>query len=676
MATPPPDPQEQGDSALLIDTSFTPTPQPSTSPTHHPSTTSRSPANSQQQSQQQDLPTPPPLFAPSPITPTVNFSPQEEDPDSVLVQLASMGFELDLAEVAVAVSLADRDSTVEAHQEQPALTQSLFEAALAWCLERQGGGADEPRGIVYSPVPSPKPSRPPPPTARPVRGILKPSPVLPPRPPNAFSNFNNSFFKKDWLAKQVDSAANVFNITLSRIRTGGKGPVAGSSSAGSSSNSSSGGGGAGDDLLKSEANAIPYQPGILTNNNEVENDGGFFLPNDIASSAPSSAFVINSSNDSLASLASDTTTSTTNITTKNSTNNKNTLSTLPRSLSSSLSSLQLGPGGSPLPPKPPLQTLPKRVRFSFPDITIDPEEVPDSDGSSQCYGANSTAVGPDKMLPYDDEDREVEAGGGADGTGGWYYDGGGGEGGEGAGVMEAMNSGGDGTSGKSTKMYKSSSTGEGGSSGTDNNSAKAVEGTGGDIPAVDDLYQYYYQACAYRGEEPIEKLVAQLQSAFDRGEKLASLDLSAVVIDKRNVGSLADLFVVDFALKKLRLDNTALEDEVLKIILHAILTCNSLPWLSLANNRRLKTNGMKYIAVFVKKSKTLRYIDVSGIQFDKRAVSYLGHALGHQFSHQQQQVDDGDDGSGIGGGGTATGGKLETLRMDNCRLKFGLLEPL
>ena len=62
----------------------------------------------------------------------------ENDPDMVLAQLLSMGFEVEVCEVAIAECVADRDG-------RDALGQSLLETSIRWIISRQGG--DGPRGI-------------------------------------------------------------------------------------------------------------------------------------------------------------------------------------------------------------------------------------------------------------------------------------------------------------------------------------------------------------------------------------------------------------------------------------------------------------------------------------------------------------------------------------------------
>ncbi|KAJ3322080.1 hypothetical protein HDU76_013953 [Blyttiomyces sp. JEL0837] len=132
---------------------------------------------------------------------------------------------------------------------------------------------------------------------------------------------------------------------------------------------------------------------------------------------------------------------------------------------------------------------------------------------------------------------------------------------------------------------------------------------------IDEVYQYYHNKCGIRGEEPIDALDTQMRDAFEATMPLSRIDLSGVPIGPHNVGALADLLLADFGLKQLSLDGCGLEDEVLK-------------------------------------TKSLKYLDMSGVQFDRRGAAYLNHALGY---------------------GSCT---LEYLKLEDCRIRASLLETL
>ncbi|KAJ3053419.1 hypothetical protein HK097_004306 [Rhizophlyctis rosea] len=439
----------------------------------------------------------------------------ENDPDMVLAQLLSMGFDVEVCEVAIAECVADREGAVG---------QSLLETSIRWIISRQG--EDGPRGIQYSPAPSPKQSRPPPPDARPAKSILK----VGQSPPVTRSQ---SLFKREWLSAKVDQAAEALGATFSKLR--------------SSTTSSP----------WDSTESIP--PGPSTETNTVQ------------STNASSPFVISGSSDSLNAL------------------------------------------GNNQPSNPSLSKLPKHVRFSFPDLTIDlepdftpdPEElaVPSPPGTPPSEDQNSVSE-KDKQFQKVQQQRPAED------EPGW--------------VAEKV---------------------------TVTNAEERVP----DLSA-EDVRNYYHQTCEKKGEAIIPKLDAQMKNAAETSGVLTKIDLSGVSLDRRSAATLADVLIVDFGLQHLNLEGCGLDDESLKAILHSILSCDTLPWLSLANNKKLKMNGIKYISVYVKKSKALRYLDLSGIILERRGLAYLGHALAQ--------------GSMV----PPSGAVLESLRMDSCRLKAPSLE--
>ncbi|KAG0007031.1 hypothetical protein BGZ80_005058, partial [Entomortierella chlamydospora] len=92
----------------------------------------------------------------------------------------------------------------------------------------------------------------------------------------------------------------------------------------------------------------------------------------------------------------------------------------------------------------------------------------------------------------------------------------------------------------------------------------------------------------------------------------------------------------------------------LKMVLYSLLLTDTLTVLSIQDNKKIKVNGFKYISVFVKKTKSLKSLNISGITADKKSVEFLAHAL---------KV-----------GRLGFGSRLQELRMDRCGLRGNLLE--
>ncbi|KAI8884811.1 RNI-like protein [Backusella circina FSU 941] len=140
------------------------------------------------------------------------------------------------------------------------------------------------------------------------------------------------------------------------------------------------------------------------------------------------------------------------------------------------------------------------------------------------------------------------------------------------------------------------------------------------------LLSLYERLCKAKGEPTIDKLVVTLLNQ-PQATSLTRLDLTNQFLDRNNIEPFADLMSLDFGLKELLLDNCRLEDDAIKILMHSLLLNDQITYLSLANNPKIKTNGFKYIAVYIKGSTRLITLDLSYTQPDKRSIEYLSTAM-------------------------------------------------
>ncbi|KAI9034456.1 hypothetical protein DFJ74DRAFT_649592 [Hyaloraphidium curvatum] len=186
----------------------------------------------------------------------------------------------------------------------------------------------------------------------------------------------------------------------------------------------------------------------------------------------------------------------------------------------------------------------------------------------------------------------------------------------------------------------------------------------GEMHTAAEVYQLYMSECDRRREQAIPQLIEDMQEAFARESELLKLDLTGTVIDKRNVYPLAEILSVNFGLRQLSLEACGLDDDCLKIILNNLLTLDRLPWLNLSGNRKLSNNGLKFVAIYVKKSRTLRYLDLSRTALDKTACTFLTHALSMGPVPADSKPED------------ALGASLEVLKLEDCKLKASQLEVL
>ncbi|CAG8767943.1 2492_t:CDS:10, partial [Gigaspora margarita] len=140
------------------------------------------------------------------------------------------------------------------------------------------------------------------------------------------------------------------------------------------------------------------------------------------------------------------------------------------------------------------------------------------------------------------------------------------------------------------------------------------------------------------------------------GGSLSVIDLTGHILDRKISEPIADILTLEFGLEKLIMERCDIEDDTQKVFCHSLLVNDTVSHLNLSNNRRLKSNGFNYLAIYIKKSTTLNYLDLSGTYIDKKSATFLTQALIE--------------------GNNMSGAVLETLKLDGCGLKNNVLEVL
>ncbi|KAF9165440.1 hypothetical protein DFQ26_000121 [Actinomortierella ambigua] len=178
------------------------------------------------------------------------------------------------------------------------------------------------------------------------------------------------------------------------------------------------------------------------------------------------------------------------------------------------------------------------------------------------------------------------------------------------------------------------------------------------IYTAKEILNYYLIACNNREEAPIDRLVLAMRIAASRADNplLQVIDLSGEPLPRKTLDPIADVLTLEFGLTHLILDNCSLDDDTFKVLLHSLLLTDTLAVLSLQDNKKIKQMGFKYISVYLKKTKTLRYLNLSNIPMDKKSAEFLGFAL---------RI-----------GRLGFGSRLEELHLDNCGLRGPVLETL
>ncbi|KAJ3159541.1 hypothetical protein HDU86_001550 [Geranomyces michiganensis] len=171
------------------------------------------------------------------------------------------------------------------------------------------------------------------------------------------------------------------------------------------------------------------------------------------------------------------------------------------------------------------------------------------------------------------------------------------------------------------------------------------------VTTPDALYAFYQTRCSLRNEQMVDRVGDQIRRAIVAGSEVTELDFKDVVISSRNVASVAELLATSYAIPRISFEGATLDDETIKPILTALILHDNVVHLCLRNTKKVRGAGLKYLSVYIKKSRKLKTLDVSGIPFDHRAISYLAHAL-------------------------REGGQLGSLRMDGCEISAALLRVL
>ncbi|KAF7724779.1 hypothetical protein EC973_000735 [Apophysomyces ossiformis] len=181
------------------------------------------------------------------------------------------------------------------------------------------------------------------------------------------------------------------------------------------------------------------------------------------------------------------------------------------------------------------------------------------------------------------------------------------------------------------------------------------------VDCSQELPKYYERACRMREEPALDPFMDILRSG-DQGQSfspLTTIDLSNQIIDRRQVGAMADILTIHTKLELLNLSSCGLDDDVgiclvyynsIRPILNSLLIGESLPELNLSHNP-FKTKGFKYLAIFISESRAIKSIDLSRCLPDKKALQFLSQ-------------------------GILVAPSLQHLNLDHCSLKSSMIESL
>ncbi|KAG6828374.1 hypothetical protein H0H92_008216 [Tricholoma furcatifolium] len=193
---------------------------------------------------------------------------------------------------------------------------------------------------------------------------------------------------------------------------------------------------------------------------------------------------------------------------------------------------------------------------------------------------------------------------------------------------------------------------------------KVLRGTGSATPSMrsgetgmeewwslDKVDSFYRECCTGCDEQPDLAITAAFKNASASSPR--SVDFSGVQLTVMSASVLSDVLTIEWGLRKLAFKECDLNEHILKPILHSLLIPDSLSYLSLASNRKLKAPAFRLVGAYVSQTKSLQFLDLSQNNLDKKAIEYIVAALA-----------------------TAPNPGLVSLRLDDCALRPAALETL
>ncbi|KAJ2771997.1 hypothetical protein IWQ56_001565 [Coemansia nantahalensis] len=144
---------------------------------------------------------------------------------------------------------------------------------------------------------------------------------------------------------------------------------------------------------------------------------------------------------------------------------------------------------------------------------------------------------------------------------------------------------------------------------------------------VQEVRELYERTCRSLGIEPLGPFEETLLKHVHSGQALASLALTGGELHGAHMRCFAEMLDLDFGLVRLDLSHCSIDDGAARALAYSLLCNDSVRYLSLAHNARLRSDGVRCVATLVRHSKQLRVLDISGIAIRKKSAGYLAAAL-------------------------------------------------
>ncbi|KAJ1849011.1 hypothetical protein LPJ70_000720 [Coemansia sp. RSA 2708] len=144
---------------------------------------------------------------------------------------------------------------------------------------------------------------------------------------------------------------------------------------------------------------------------------------------------------------------------------------------------------------------------------------------------------------------------------------------------------------------------------------------------VQEVWEIYKRTCRALDIAPLPSFEETLLRHVREDRILGILNLTGSQLQGVHMSCFAEMLDLNFGLVRLELGHCSIDDEAARVLAYSLLCNDSVRYLSLAHNARLRSDGVRYISILVRHSKQLRFLDISGIAIRKKSAGYLAAAL-------------------------------------------------
>ncbi|KAJ2777555.1 hypothetical protein H4R18_005104, partial [Coemansia javaensis] len=144
---------------------------------------------------------------------------------------------------------------------------------------------------------------------------------------------------------------------------------------------------------------------------------------------------------------------------------------------------------------------------------------------------------------------------------------------------------------------------------------------------VQEVRELYERTCRTLDAEPLGPFEQALEEHVRSGHVLGSLRLAGSELRGVQMRCFAEMLDLSFGLVRLDLSHCGLDDGAVQLLAYSLLCSDTVRHLSLAHNARVRSDGIRCVAILVRHSTQLRELDISGIAVRKKSAGYLAAAL-------------------------------------------------